>query len=217
MTMITVEEYVVSLGAFLKWGILQDVKVYDSSSNEYIKSVVKKAIEEVKSALTLEGLKSHPVIRAYRNFYWRLGIDPTKVRPSSEALIRRALKTDSIPLINNIVDLGNVASMKTMVPIGIYDLEKIMPPLTLRRAREGELFLPIGGKPERLTSKDIALVDSNGVVVHLFPHRDSVHTMISVETKKILIVACGVRGVDEKRVRGAVELASKLIAESCRV
>ncbi|MEM0233647.1 MAG: phenylalanine--tRNA ligase beta subunit-related protein [Candidatus Nezhaarchaeales archaeon] len=201
----------------MKWNILRCIKVYDSSLNEYVTSMVRKTVEEVRFTLTLEGLKRHPVIRAYRDFYWGLGIDPTKVRPSSEALIRRALKTGSIPLINNVVDLGNVASMKTMVPIGIYDLDKILPPLTLRRAREGELFYPIGGDPERLTSRDIVLVDSRGTIIHLFPHRDSVYTMVNASTKNILIVACGVRGVDEERVQEAVELTSKLIAESCRM
>ncbi|MEM1914521.1 MAG: phenylalanine--tRNA ligase beta subunit-related protein [Candidatus Nezhaarchaeales archaeon] len=215
--MILVEEDVTSLGAFLKWCVLRCVKVYDSRLSNYVVSVIRKAIEEVRSTLTLEGLKDHPVIRAYRDFYWRLGVDPTKVRPSSEALIRRALKTGSIPLINNVVDLGNVASMKTMVPIGIYDLDKISPPLTLRRAREGELFYPIGGDPERLTSRSIVLVDSRDTIIHLFPHRDSVYTMVNADTKNLLIVACGVRGVDEKKVQEAVELASKLIVESCRM
>lgn len=214
--MIIVEESVASLGAFLKWNVVKGIKVYDSSLSNYVVSTVRRAIEEVKLTFTPEDLKNHPVIRAYRDFYWRMGIDPTKVRPSSEALIRRALKTSSIPLINNVVDLGNVASMETMVPIGIYDLDKILPPLTLRRAREGEIFHPIGGEPERLTSKDIVLVDSRGTIMHLFPHRDSVHAMVSAATKNVLIVACGVRGVDEERVQEAVDLASKLIGESCR-
>jgi DNA/RNA-binding domain of Phe-tRNA-synthetase-like protein len=215
--MIEIEESVKSLGIFLRWASLEGVEVYDSRLSEYVVNAVKRAVEEVRSSLTLEGLKDHPVIRAYRDFYWRLGIDPTKTRPSSEALIRRALRSGSIPLINNVVDLGNVASMKTMVPIGIYDLDKAAPPLTLRRAHAGETFYPIGGAPETLSDRDVVLVDSRGVVMHVFPHRDSVHTMVTRETKRILIVACGVRGVGEERVREAVELASKLIAESCEV
>jgi DNA/RNA-binding domain of Phe-tRNA-synthetase-like protein len=215
--MIEIEESVKSLGIFLRWASLEGVKVYDSRLSEYVVNAVKRAVERVRSSLTLEGLKDHPVIRAYRDFYWRLGIDPTKTRPSSEALIRRALRSGSIPLINNVVDLGNVASMKTMVPIGIYDLDKAAPPLTLRRAHAGETFYPIGGAPETLSDRDVVLVDSRGVVMHVFPHRDSVHTMVTRETKRILIVACGVRGVGEERVREAVELASKLIAESCEV
>ena len=214
--MIEVDESARSLGVFLKWATLEEVEVYDSRFSEYVVNALKKVVEEVRSCLTLEGLKDHPVIRAYRDFYWRLGIDPTKTRPSSEALIRRALRSGSIPLINNVVDLGNAASIKTMVPIGIYDLDKVMPPLTLRKARAGELFYPIGGSPEALSDRDVVLVDSRGVVMHVFPHRDSVHTMVTKETKRILIVACGVRGVSEERVREAVELASKLIAESCK-
>jgi len=213
---IEIDESARSLGVFLKWATLEEVEVYDSRSSEYVVNAVKKAVEEARSSLTLESLKDHPVIRAYRDFYWRLGIDPTKTRPSSEALIRRALRSGSIPLINNVVDLGNVASIKTMVPIGIYDLEKVALPLTLRRARAGELFYPIGGNPEALSDRDVVLVDSRGVVIHVFPHRDSVHTMVTKETKRILIVACGVKGVSEERVREAVELALRLIAESCK-
>ena len=215
--MITVESDVRSLGVFLKWRALDGVKVYDSRSSDYVVNVVRRAIEEVRASMTLEGLKDNPVIRAYRDFYWRLGIDPTKVRPSSEALIRRALRAGSIPLINNVVDLGNVASMKTMVPIGIYDLDKASPPLVLRKARSGELFHPIGGKPESLSDKDIVLVDSKGTVMHVFPHRDSVYTMVTLDTKRILVVACGVKGVSEDRVEEAVDLASKLIVESLEV
>jgi len=214
--MIEIGEDVRSLGIFLKWTSLEGVEVYDSRFSEYVVRVVREAVEEIRSSLTLEGLKDNPVIRAYRDFYWRLGIDPTKTRPSSEALVRRALRSGSIPLINNVVDLGNVASIKTMVPIGIYDLDKATPPLTLRRARTRELFHPIGGSPEVLSDRDVVLADSRGVVMHVFPHRDSVYTMVTKETRRILIVACGVRGVSEERVQEAVELASKLIAESCK-
>ena len=209
--MITITSEVSSLGVFLKWNVLHNIKVYKSSSNEEIMKVVKETIDHVKSTLTVESLKDHPIIKAYREFYWRLGIDPTKTRPSAEALIRRALRTGSIPLINSIVDLGNVASIKTMIPIGIYDLDKASPPLTLRRARQGEVFHPIGGNPEALTNNEIVLADSTSKIMHVFPHRDSILTMVREDTKNILIIACGVKGVDESKVQEAVSLASTLI------
>jgi len=53
---------------------------------------IAKALSVISASASLEGLKEDPVVRAYRDFYWRLGIDPTKVRPSSEALARRALR-----------------------------------------------------------------------------------------------------------------------------
>ena len=210
--MISIADDVKELGVFIAWRVLQGVKVF--KSDERVASIVKEAIERVKSSLTIEGLRDHPVVRAYRDFYWRLGIDPTKTRPSSEALVRRALRSGGIPLINNVVDMGNVASMLTLIPIGIYDLGKVNPPIMLRRAQRGEVFHPIGGGVEELSENDIVLVDSAQKVMHVFPHRDSTLTMVDENTKDILIVGCGVKGVSEERVREAVDLASTLILRS---
>ncbi|HUW43054.1 MAG TPA: hypothetical protein VMW02_02320, partial [Thermoplasmata archaeon] len=52
--------------------------------------------ERVSKSITLEAVKDRPDFRAYRDFFWRLGVDPTKTRPASEALIRRILKGSSI-------------------------------------------------------------------------------------------------------------------------
>ncbi|NHW23437.1 MAG: hypothetical protein HA489_04195 [Archaeoglobales archaeon] len=60
------------------------------------------------------------------------------------------------------------------------------------------------------------MVDSKGTVMHVFPHRDSRDTMVNSNTKRILIIACRVPGVEEEKVREAAELARRLISESCR-
>ncbi|RLF12767.1 MAG: hypothetical protein DRJ62_01720 [Thermoprotei archaeon] len=210
MISISVDEGLATLGVYIAWRVLEGVEV--KRSNGDVEKAVREAVERVKSTLTLEGLREHPIVKAYRSFYWRLGIDPTKTRPSSEALVRRALRTGSIPLINSVVDLGNVASMLTLVPIGIYDLDKVKPPITLRRARVGELFHPIGGGVERLDERSVVLADSEKVM-HVFPHRDSTLTMVEDSTRRILVVGCGVKGVDVEIVRRAIDLACGLISK----
>ncbi|MCD6591402.1 MAG: hypothetical protein J7K78_00090, partial [Thaumarchaeota archaeon] len=59
--------------------------------------------ERIRSRFRLEDLKDEPLIRAYRDFFWRIGIDPTKIRPASEALIRRILSGKGLPRINTLV------------------------------------------------------------------------------------------------------------------
>ncbi|MEM2412537.1 MAG: hypothetical protein QW447_02425, partial [Candidatus Bathyarchaeia archaeon] len=59
--------------------------------NEKIRQLKRAAYAEVKAKYDIEKLKENPVVRAYRDFYWKLGIDPTKTRPSGEALLRRVL------------------------------------------------------------------------------------------------------------------------------
>lgn len=171
---------------------------------------VEAAVSLVRSRYSLEGLRSDPVVRAYRGFYWRIGIDPTKTRPASEALVRRALR-GSFPRISPVVDAGNVASVETMVPIGLYDLSRAEPPFRVVLSRGGEVFRAIGGKPEVLGKGVPILVDSRGTVMHVYPHRDSVDTMVREDTRTLLVTAAGVPGVPKELVRRAAARVAELL------
>ena len=111
---------------------------------------------------TLSSSKHHPVVRAYRDFYWRIGIDPTKVRPASEALARRFISSGSLPRINNVVDAGNLASLETLVRIGLYDLGRVRGEMVLRFSQEGESLVDIAGLERRLGGNDFVLADDLG-------------------------------------------------------
>src|SRR4029078_8091382 len=80
------------------------------------------------------------VVRGVRRVCVRLGIDPPKPRPSSEALLRRVRKGDHLPRINTLVDLCNWCSFEFQFPYGLYDLANIKPPLELRLGRDGEEY-----------------------------------------------------------------------------
>ncbi len=188
-------------------------------AEETISKEVERLLEELRRRYNLESLKNEPLVRAYRDFYWRIGIDPTKTRPSSEALVRRALR-GNFPRINPLVDAGNIASARTMVPIGLYDARFYTPPVTIRLSTGGEVFEPIGGREERLPKGVPILVDSKGTVMHVYPHRDSKRTMIRSDTTCMLIVAAGVPGVPRTLVLKAVEETVKILSlfdwKSCK-
>lgn len=169
-------------------------------------------LNELSKKLTVskEMLKDHPVVRALRDFYWRMGIDPTKVRPSSEALARRFLTSKSIRKINNVVDAGNIASIETLVPIGIYDSGKIVGDVVLRLANQGEEFIDISNEKHLLQNTEIVLSDSKGVM-HVFPHRDSFRTRVTEQTERVLIVGCGVPGIEQQLTKLAVDRTIELI------
>ena len=188
----------------------------DKTDEKILNEFIEKAVREVKSKLTLESLKNDHIIRAYRNFYWHyLKIDPTKIRPSSEALIRRVLRNKPFPRINPIVDLGNAISLLTKICIGIYDLDKIdYDVLFLRRAKEGELFHPIGGKSKILNENYIVLAEDSKII-HIFPHRDSSLTSVTNKTNKILVVACGVPGISKDEVIKALNLFKSVLVKAC--
>ncbi|MHA1594765.1 MAG: B3/B4 domain-containing protein [Candidatus Baldrarchaeia archaeon] len=184
-------------------------------SSEQANELLERISSEVRSSLTLEGLKDDPIIRAYRDFYWHyLKIDPTKIRPASEALIRRILHGKTIPRILDAVDAYNAASIETKISMGGYDADKITFPLYLRFAQKGEEFVAIGGKKTLLKGGELVLADVEKIIC-LYPHRDSDHTKISTSTKNILIVGCGVPGISSERVLLATRRAAEYVKQIC--
>ncbi|MEM0340142.1 MAG: phenylalanine--tRNA ligase beta subunit-related protein [Acidilobaceae archaeon] len=211
-SLIKLDEGVVEIGVRIAYAIA--MKSSKSGSSRCLDEEIEKLVEQIMNTYDLESLKDNTVIKAYRSFYWRLGIDPTKVRPSSEALVRRVLKNKRFPRVNTVVDAGNVASAKTLVPIGIYDLDKATLPLTFKLSRGGEVFESIGGFSELLPPGVPILVDSSNTVMHLYPHRDSVKTAVDESTVRVLIIGAGVPGVSTELLVNAVDITITLL-ESC--
>lgn len=76
---------------------------------------------EMKRTYRIEAVKDIQKLRAQRDFFWRMGIDPTKVRPASEALLRRILQDKRLPRVSPIVDAYNLASVKTLLTFSAFE------------------------------------------------------------------------------------------------
>jgi len=171
--------------------------------------------EEVKGRYTLESVKDVPIFRFYRDFFWKVGIDPTKIRPAAEALVRRALAGKPIPTINNVVDSYNLASIKTEVALAAFNRDELKGPLLMRSANIGERFLGIGmNEPMELNGKEVVIADEEKLVA-VYPYRDADRSKVSRAAKNLLILVCGVPGIDEKTLNNAGKVASEFITRFC--
>lgn len=190
-------------------GIINNVQV--EKENEQIERLKNAGYNEVKSEYNIETLKDNLTVRAYRDFYWRLGIDPTKTRPSGEALLRRVLHGDVLPRISTVVDAYNLASMKTIIPISGFDRDRLKPPFQVRFAKNGEAFTGIGmSKPLNLTDNMLVLADETQVLC-IYPYRDCNYTKIGGQTRNAVIVGYGAPEITEQQLIGAVETTLEYI------
>jgi len=123
-------------------------------------------------------------IGSVRASYRAMGIDPTKTRPSSEALLRRVLKGQGLYRINTLVDALNLISLKYLVPFGLYDLDRIVPPVRLRRGEEGEGYPGIGKARVNVAGRP-CMADAEGPFGN--PTSDSDRTKIVLETTRVLV------------------------------
>jgi len=183
--------------------------------NEKIRQLKQAVYAEVRAKHDIEKLKENPVVRAYRDFYWKLDIDPTKTRPSGEALLRRVLHGGELPTISTAVDAYNLASMKTIIPISGFDMDALNPPFSVRFAEEGETFTGIGmDKPLALKSNMLVLADTKRVLC-IYPHRDADQTKITEKTRNILLIGYGAPGITTQQLEEAVRTALEYIRVTC--
>ena len=147
---------------------------------------------------------------AVRTMYKRVGLDPTKTRPSSEALLRRVRRGDSLPRINAMVDVCNWCSLEFQLPYGLYDADKIEGDVELRMGRAGEAY---GGirKDEVHVDGRIALADSIGPFGN--PTSDSARTMVTTATTRALLVVFAPREVDPGHLNHVLDVTSRRMSE----
>jgi DNA/RNA-binding domain of Phe-tRNA-synthetase-like protein len=136
---------------------------------------VARAVAAVRSGQTED---PSPARALYRKF----GMDPTRIRPSSEALLRRIKRGDPFPRVNSLVDVANALSVQYQVPVGLYDLEKVHgTELVIRLGKPGEGYAGIGKEHVNVEGR-LCVADSAGAFGN--PSADAARTMITTETER---------------------------------
>jgi len=147
--------------------------------------------QRARATFTLETLGAHPTVAALRRLFKAAGCDPSRYRPSSEALLRRVLKGEDLPAIHPLVDLNNCLSVELAVPSCILAEGTVTPPIVLRSGRAGEAFNSLRG-PFNLEGKPL-LADAQGPFGT--PITDSQRVKVEGETRAAWLVAYLPEGV----------------------
>lgn len=146
----------------------------------------------LRPGLTLDTLKEDQVAAGYRRISWAVGVDPTKQRPAGEALARRILAEKPLPVIHPLVDAYNLASAHTLVPLSAYDIGRISTPLTVRPAKDKELFLGIGrGTEVALEKGRLVYASAEGTLCGVMLWRDALASAIRPQTERAVLLAVG--------------------------
>jgi DNA/RNA-binding domain of Phe-tRNA-synthetase-like protein len=157
--------------------------------------------ERKRGEFTLESLAEAPAIRAVRAMFRECGKDPSKYRPSSEALLRRVVQGKGLYRVSNVVDICNLGSIETGWPYGCYDRARIRTPIMLRHGAPGEMYEGIGKKMWHLEGRPV-LADPDGPFGS--PISDSTRTMITGSAREVLVVIYAPDGAYDSGIEGAM-------------
>jgi DNA/RNA-binding domain of Phe-tRNA-synthetase-like protein len=147
-----------------------------------------------------------------RNLYKSFGMEPSRHRPSSEALLRRVLKGDDLYHISNTVDACNLASLSFLLPIGMYDLDRIRGDVVLRTGAEGEEYAGIRKGPVHLAGRP-GLFDDEGPFGS--PTSDSDRTSVTAAATRLLAVIMATAGHNRIAMSEHVDLLADLFCRHC--
>jgi DNA/RNA-binding domain of Phe-tRNA-synthetase-like protein len=160
------------------------------------------------AAVMRTATESADITAAVRTMYKRVGIDPTKTRPSSEALLRRVRKGGELPRINSLVDIVNWCSLESLLPFGLYDRDAIRGAVTLRLGRDGEEYAGIRKDTVHVAGR-LTLADEAGPFGN--PTSDSARTMVTTNTTRVLVVIFAPISVPSAAVDRVVALTKERI------
>lgn len=159
------------------------VQVHDS--NDQIRSFSKDIVNKVKSEFLIDNISQRLTIKETKEAYRILGKDPSRYRPSAEALARRVVSGKGLYWINNVVDILNLISLESGFSIGGYDAEKISGDIEFGIGRENEPYRAIGRGELNIANLPLF---RDGIGAFGSPTSDSLRTMVTEETTKFLMI-----------------------------
>lgn len=162
---------------------------------------------QMRGELPSDKIGTHPLIASTREAYRSLGKDPSRYRGSCEALLRRVASGKGLYFINNVVDINNLVSLQSFLPVGSYDLSKTSDQITFRVGAPGETYKGIGKDVLNLESLPV-FCDAKGPFGS--PTSDSERAMITSSTRDIAMMIIDFSG------KADLELSSQLSMDLLR-
>jgi DNA/RNA-binding domain of Phe-tRNA-synthetase-like protein len=212
----TISDDVFSLFPGYVRGVVVARGLTNDPSSDQLVTLLRTAETEVRGKLNSENIAENPRISAWRDAYRALGAKPTKYRPSIEAMVRRVLKNDPLPSINALVDIGNVVSLRHLVPAGAHAIDVLTGDIELRLAKGNEEFTPLDSEEiEHPVPGEIIFAEGQTILTRRWTWRQGKHTLVLPETTAVEFNVDGLSLVPVQEIEGACLEIMSLIERFC--
>jgi DNA/RNA-binding domain of Phe-tRNA-synthetase-like protein len=181
---------------------------------EMLRAEEERLRDRLQDCLRAGNITGHPVIAAWREAYRKFGARPSEHRSSIEAMARRVVKPDSLPSINPLVDIGNIVSLRYMLPAGAHPLPLSDGPLELRPAVAGDVFLPAdGGVAETPPPGEVVFCQGHDVLTRRWTWRQAAGTQTLPDSSDVFFNVDGLPPTTGDEVLRAMRDIGQLAAE----
>lgn len=205
---ITIDESISSLlPSFNIQALTMDVTCKEN--DEKVEKLIQEVEEQISEEYSLEEILNIPLIKEGRDGYKKLKKDPSRYRLACESLLRRLVKGNKLYRINNLVDVGNILSIKCQRSVAVLDLDKIQGDIKIRLGRSTDVYEGIG---RGLINIENVPLYEDSIGPFGSTTSDTLRTSVTENTKRILLfVVC----FSEEKTEEHKALAIELFKEYC--
>lgn len=172
----------------LRIGVLVARGIDNRGSSDALESLKTEKTSALRNTISLDALRRHETITAWREIFQSFGANPKKYQPTAEALIERILKGRNLATISKLVDAYLLAEIEFYLPIGGYDLDRIAGDIILRRSAGNETFVPVGSaKLEATNPEEIVYADTERVLTRRWNFRDCDYAKVTEASSAIVL------------------------------
>jgi DNA/RNA-binding domain of Phe-tRNA-synthetase-like protein len=164
-------------------GVLEIDGVSVTAADEALSEELLGVCAKIQKQYSADAVMELESVRSVRAMFRSWGIDPARYRPSAEALLRRVAQGKGLYRVSNVVDAGNLGSLETGWPYGIYNRGLLAAPIAFRAGETSETYEGIGKQTWHLAGRPV-LADAAGAFGS--PISDSTRTMITESARDLL-------------------------------
>ncbi|TDL81067.1 B3/B4 domain-containing protein [Peribacillus frigoritolerans] len=166
-----------------KLGVIEYTAISVSESPQMLKGRMRLFQESIFFEMEDKKVQDLKPIGEWRSIFKKLGTDPGRYRPSSEALYRRIQKQQYLEPIHSAVDLNNFFSLQHQIPFGIYDADKLSGKIEIKVGNEADVYMAINGRDVSMNGK---ILSSDDIGAFGGPYVDSKRTAVTEKTTNAL-------------------------------
>ncbi|MBT3292969.1 hypothetical protein HN512_00765 [Candidatus Peregrinibacteria bacterium] len=200
----------------LSVGVIIATDIDNSCKSPEIEEMLRNEEESITKRLDIDSYRDNPKLSALQEVHRSFGNNPNKFPPSIQGLVKRILKGGSLPIINPIVDLYNIISLRHLVCAGAEDFDTCSGDIQLDYANGTESFIPLGENVEDPPKEgELVYKDDIGVICRKLNWREGDRTKITDGTKNALIVLEGFSPFAKEDLEQALNELSEYLIKYC--
>lgn len=166
-------------------------------------------IKELLTKYKNYDIKDDKVIEGFYELHNKVGVPRRKNLPASENLIKLLVKREDLVHINKVVDIYNIISIESKLPLGAHDIDKVSGNVTLKITDGTENFIPLGSEEKKAVGVgEYSFVDDDNDVICWLDIRQVDKTKVTESTKNVLYF---IIGNEENTYEDLEKVANKII------